>query len=220
MTDPAPVRPSLDLTPFERWEAVTLDGEHVGFLHRVLDGTLLTTRMGFAPTPVQRRARPELPERYLAQSQVSFTADGTSWDWTSHEDSAGAQRVRIDRERAGLDADVLPSYAEYLLLAVAAADGPVVVAARLEESSPLQGGLRMPRAELRPGDAGDGDVSVTVVADGPGWAPTWCATARWSPRTGAAARRRRPWPGAPRRPRGWTSTWSPSRGCPSYDHAS
>ena len=166
MTDPAPVRPSLDLTPLERWEAVTLDGEHVGFLHRVLDGTLLTTRMGFAPTPAQRRARPELPERYLAQSQVSFTADGTSWDWTSHEDSAGAQRVRIDRERAGLDADVLPSYAEYLLLAVSAADGPVVVAARLEESSPLQGGLRMPRAELRPADAGDGDVSVTVVADG------------------------------------------------------
>ena len=167
MTDPAPVRPSLDLTPFERWEAVTLDGEHVGFLHRVLDGTLLTTRMGFAPTPAQRRARPELPERYLAQSQVSFTADGTSWDWTSHEDSAGAQRVRIDRERAGLDADVLPSYAEYLLLAVAAADGPVVVAARLEDGEGLHGrGEASPSSGRVHGRAVDVPAIVEPVQQG------------------------------------------------------
>ena len=46
MTDPAP-RPTgaarFDLTPFERWEAVTLDDVHVGFLHRVLEDGVLTT---------------------------------------------------------------------------------------------------------------------------------------------------------------------------------
>lgn len=165
MTDSAPRAPRVDLTPFERWEAVTLDGEHVGFLHRVLAGTVLTTRMGFAPTATQRATREGLPERYLAQTQVCFTADGMSWEWTTHEDSAGAQRVRIDRERAGIDAAVLPSYAEILLLPRVAADGPVVVE-RLEEASPLQGGLRAPRAELRPADAGGGDVSVAVVVEG------------------------------------------------------
>ena len=49
MTHPAP-RPTgaarFDLTPFERWEAVTLDDVHVGFLHRVLEDGVLTTRMG------------------------------------------------------------------------------------------------------------------------------------------------------------------------------
>ena len=96
MTHPAP-RPTgaarFDLTPFERWEAVTLDDVHVGFLHRVLEDGVLTTRMGFAPTPAQRAARGGLPERYLAQTQVGFTPDGDGWAWTTHEDSAGAQRV-------------------------------------------------------------------------------------------------------------------------------
>lgn len=164
MPEPAPA-PRLDLTPFQRWESVTLDGEHVGFLHRVLEGGVLTTRMGFAPTPAQRAARENLPVRHLAQSQVGFRADGAGWEWTTHEDSAGAQRVRIDRERAGIDAAVLPSYAEYLLLAVAAAGGPLAFS-RLEESSPLEGGLRMPQAQLRPADAGGGDVSVAVVVEG------------------------------------------------------
>ena len=168
MTHPAP-RPTgaarFDLTPFERWEAVTLDDVHVGFLHRVLEDGVLTTRTGFAPTPAQRAARGGLPERYLAQTQVGFTPDGDGWAWTTHEDSAGAQRGRIDRERAGIDAAVLPSYAEYLLLARVAAEGPLAVD-RLEEASPLQGGLRVPRAELRPADAGGSDVRVAVVADG------------------------------------------------------
>ncbi|CAM3879816.1 hypothetical protein MILU53160_10600 [Micrococcus luteus] len=144
---------------------MTLDDVHVGFLHRVLEDGVLTTRMGFAPTPAQRAARDGLPERYLAQTQVGFTPDGDGWAWTTHEDSAGAQRVRIDRERAGIDAAVLPSYAEYLLLARVAAEGPLAVD-RLEEASPLQGGLRVPRAELRPADAGGSDVRVAVVADG------------------------------------------------------
>ena len=92
MTHPAP-RPTgaarFDLTPFERWEAVTLDDVHVGFLHRVLEDGVLTTRTGFAPTTAQRAARDGLPERYLAQTQVGFTPDGDGWAWTTHEDSAG-----------------------------------------------------------------------------------------------------------------------------------
>ena len=46
-----------------------------------------------------------------------------------------------------------------------AAEGPLAVD-RLEEASPLQGGLRVPRAELRPTEAGGSDVRVAVVADG------------------------------------------------------
>ncbi|MFP3471856.1 hypothetical protein R0J90_17570, partial [Micrococcus sp. SIMBA_144] len=46
-----------------------------------------------------------------------------------------------------------------------AAEGPLAVD-RLEEASPLQGGRRVPRAELRPADAGGSDVRVAGVADG------------------------------------------------------
>ena len=162
-------RPAFDLTPFERWEAVTLRGEHVGFLFRRLAEGVLTSRMGFAPTAVQRAATPDLPERFFAQSQVAFTDDGATWVWTSYEDSATEQRVRIERERAGLGEDVVPSYAEHLLMGPAAEAALTFV--RLEEASPLQGPVRMPEATLRPagGDAGagaEGGVRVDVVSEG------------------------------------------------------
>lgn len=158
-----------DLSPFDRWEAVTLDGVHAGFLHRRLREGVLTTRMAFQPTGAQRRARADLPGRYLAQARVAFAADGATWDWCDHEDSVSAQRVRIDRERVGLDPDVVPSWAEHLLLPAAAAAGGAEHA-RLEEPSPLQGPLRMPRAVLRvaaPGSPGDeADRRVEVVSEG------------------------------------------------------
>lgn len=161
--------PAFDLTPFDRWESVTLDGEHAGFLHRHLAAGVLTTRMAFQPTGAQRRTRADLPERYLAQARVAFTDDGATWAWCDHEDSVTAQRVRIDRERVGLDPEVVPSWAEHLLMpSVAAAGG--AEHARLEEPSPLQGPLRMPRAVLRVGEApagGDGPARrVEVVSEG------------------------------------------------------
>lgn len=158
-------RPAFDLTPFERWEAVSLRGEHVGFLFRRLADGVLTTRMGFAPTAAQRASIQGLPERFFAQSQVAFTDDGATWSWTSYEDSATQQRVRIDRERVGLGEDVVPSYAEHLLTAPAAE--AAMRFARLEESSPLQGPVRMPEATLRPTPAGEaGLVRVDVVSEG------------------------------------------------------
>lgn len=130
---------------------------------------MLTTRMAFQPTGAQRRARADLPGRYLAQARVAFAADGATWDWCDHEDSVSAQRVRIDRERVGLDPDVVPSWAEHLLLPAAAAAGGAEHA-RLEEPSPLQGPLRMPRAVLRvaaPGSpGGEADRRVEVVSEG------------------------------------------------------
>ncbi|WP_295017736.1 hypothetical protein [uncultured Micrococcus sp.] len=159
----------FDLTPFDRWEAVSLDGVHAGFLHRRLREGVLTTRMAFQPTGAQRRARADLPERYLAQARVAFTDVGATWTWCDHEDSVTAQRVRIDRERVGLAPDVVPSWAEHLLVPAAAAAGGAEHA-RLEEASPLQGPLRMPRAVLRVADAdspgGVADRRVEVVSEG------------------------------------------------------
>lgn len=141
-----------DLTPFETWEAVALDGVHAGFLHRRLADGVLTTRMAFQPTGAQRRERADLPQRYLAQARVRFSADGSTWEVCDFEDSLTTQNVRIARERAGLGADVVPSWAEHLLITAQRTpehDGAPYL--RLEESSPLQGPVRMPPAVLRIG---------------------------------------------------------------------
>lgn len=165
MTTPA--GPRYDLTAFERWESVALHGRPAGFLHRVLEGRVLTTRMAFEPPADLRAQAPEVPARFLAQCVVEFTADGSTWEAAVYEDSATEQRVRIERERAGIAADVVPSYAEFLLLTAAAADA--VAYRRLEEASPLQGGLRVLEAVLRPvaGEtAGEGTVRVDLLSEG------------------------------------------------------
>lgn len=162
-------RPAFDLAPRDAWAAVTLHGEHVGFQHLHVAEGVLTVRTGFAPTAEQRRANPDLPERFLSQTRVSFSADGATWAWAEHEDSAVGQRVRIDRERAGLPADTVPTAAEHLLVPAAVEAGGAGYA-RLEEPSPLQGGLRMPAARIRvaadSGAGGDSGARVQLVVDG------------------------------------------------------
>lgn len=138
------------LDPLDHWEAFLLAGEHTGFLHRHLSEGVLTVRTAFEPTAAQRAADPALPERFLSQCQVRFAADGTTWTRLSYEDSATAQQVRIERERAGLDADVVPSYADGLLACAAAASGTPLTYRRLEEASPLQGPVRILPATLAP----------------------------------------------------------------------
>ncbi|MDY6055499.1 hypothetical protein [Micrococcus sp.] len=171
---PAPDRPTLDrldlsrlgiAEPWERWEAVTLHGVHTGFLHRVLEDGVLTTRMAFEPHPAQRRAAAELPERFLAQSTLEFGVAGEPWTAATYEDSITEQRVRIDRERAGLGPHAVPSWAELPLIAQTA--GQELAFERLEEASPLQGGLRVLPAVLRPTDAGgSGRTRVELVSEG------------------------------------------------------
>ena len=138
------------LDPLDDWEAFLLGGEHAGFLHRHLADGVLTTRTAFQPTPAQREANPSFPERFMSQCQVHFAADGATWTELSYEDSATAQRVRIVRERAGLDADVVPSYADGLLACVVGEAGQALTFRRLEEGSPLQGPVRILEATLAP----------------------------------------------------------------------
>ena len=162
-------RPSFDLSPRDVWSAVALHGEHVGFQHVHVGEGVLTVRTGFAPTAAQRTANADLPERFLSQTRVGFAPDGSTWTWADHEDSAMGQRVRIDRERAGLPADSVPTAAEHLLLAEAARRGGAAYA-RLEEPSPLQGGLRMPAARLRTAEGAEGELTVAVVVEGVAYA--------------------------------------------------
>lgn len=138
------------LDPLDHWEAFLLGGEHVGFLHRHLADGVLTTRTAFQPRPEQRRQNPMFPERFMSQCQVHFTADGSTWTELAYEDSASAQRVRIERERAGVDADVVPSYADGLLARAVAEAGEPLIFRRLEEGSPLQGPVRVIEATLAP----------------------------------------------------------------------
>ena len=128
---------------------------------------MLTTRTAFQPTPTQRAATPSLPERFMAQCQVHFAADGSTWTELSYEDSASAQRVRIERERAGLDADIVPSYADGLLARTVGETGEALTYRRLEEASPLQGPARILEAALAPTDVeaapgGDGAAAHRI----------------------------------------------------------
>lgn len=185
--------PPYDLTPFDRWEAVLLDGVHAGFLHRHLADGVLTARMALQPTAAQRRARADLPVRHLAQARVRFAPDGSTWTVCDYEDSTSAQNVRIERERAGLAADVVPSWAEHLLLS--APDAAPDEYARLEESSPLQGPVRMPPARLRDAgrerppasvDAGEA-TRVELVSEGHVLAVHWVADDAAAPRRAVLA---------------------------------
>lgn len=138
------------LDPLDHWEAFLLGGEHVGFLHRHLAEGVLTTRTAFQPTAEQRGQNPMFPERFMAQCQVHFAADGSTWTELSYEDSASAQRVRIERERAGVAAEIVPSYADGLLARAVAEAGEPLSFQRLEEGSPLQGPVRILAATLAP----------------------------------------------------------------------
>ncbi|MDO5635160.1 MAG: hypothetical protein Q4G34_09870 [Micrococcus sp.] len=122
---PRPGTPgTFDLRPFEMWERFLLDGAHVGFLHRHMDDAgVLTTRTAFEPTPAVRAEAPELPEKFMSQCQIQFSADGATWQWLHYEDSSLRQRVTIDRERADLGAEVVPSYADALLALAVARSG-------------------------------------------------------------------------------------------------
>lgn len=138
------------LAPLDHWEAFLLGGEHCGFLHRHLEDGVLTTRTAFQPTSGLRAANPSLPERFMSQCQVTFAADGSTWTELHYEDSAVAQRVRIERERAGVAADIVPSYADGLLARAVAEAGEPLSFQRLEEGSPLQGPVRILAATLAP----------------------------------------------------------------------
>jgi len=164
----SPKTPGLyPLDPLDHWEAFLLGGEHCGFLHRHLADGVLTTRTAFQPTPAQRTSTPSLPERFMAQCQVHFAADGSTWTELSYEDSASAQRVRIERERAGLDPDIVPSYADGLLARTVGETGEALTFRRLEEASPLQGPVRILEATLAPTDVeaapgGDGAAAHRI----------------------------------------------------------
>ena len=143
-------RPAFPLETLDRWERFMLAGVHAGFLHRHLEDGTLTVRTAFQPTGQQRAQNPSLPERFLSQCRVGLTDDGATWRWLDYEDSQTSQRVHVDRRRAGIDEDVVPSYAEPLLAAPVARRGEPVEFLRFEESSPLHGPRRVVPARLRP----------------------------------------------------------------------
>lgn len=101
----------------ERWETMYFDGRRAGFLLRSVQDGVLTTRTAFGGIRAgEHGAGPA--ERFLSESTITLSASGRARGWRSFtfQDSSVTQRVAVDRERAGLEPDALPSYAEWLLL--------------------------------------------------------------------------------------------------------
>ena len=108
----------------ERWETMYFEGRRAGFLLRSVQDGVLTTRTAFGGArPGEHRAGPA--ERFLSESTITLSARATVQGWRActFQDSSATQRVSVDRERAGLDRDALPSYGEWMLLQQLAAQG-------------------------------------------------------------------------------------------------
>ncbi|WP_336705076.1 hypothetical protein [Micrococcus terreus] len=153
----------------ERWETMYFEGRRAGFLLRSVQDGVLTTRTAFGGArPGEHRAGPA--ERFLSESTITLSAEGTVQGWRActFQDSSATQRVSVDRERAGLDRDALPSHGEWMLLQQLAAQGTSGAEyIRLEESQFFTGTLapspaRMVRRGAEPVQRPHGQ---TLVAD-------------------------------------------------------
>lgn len=125
----------------ERWETMYFDGRRAGFLLRTVKDGVLTTRTAFGGARAGEHPAGSA-ERFLSESAITLSPEGGVRGWRSYsfQDSSAAQKVTVDRERAGLDADALPSYGEWLLLQdLVQQDRAEQTYVRLEESQAFTG---------------------------------------------------------------------------------
>lgn len=126
----------------ERWETMYFDGRRAGFLLRSLQDGVLTTRTAFGGARADEHGAGPA-ERFLSESAITLADSGSvrGWRTFTFQDSSVTQRVTVDRERAGLAPDALPSYAEWhLLQAMAEKSLAEQEYVRLEESHAFTGG--------------------------------------------------------------------------------
>lgn len=139
----------------ERWESMYFDGRRAGFLVRTLEDGVLITRTAFGGAEEGEEALGPA-ERYLSESVITLGENDSprGWHSFSFQDSSAPQRATVERERAGLAAEALPSYAEWLLLQdLAHQQRSVESYVRLEESHAFTGAFEPARTQIRRGVA-------------------------------------------------------------------
>ncbi|WP_154796328.1 hypothetical protein [Occultella kanbiaonis] len=105
-----------------------------GALHRTFDDLVLRTRVAF---PLAGGAH------YRAESVIRFAHGARTWESATFRSEPDGRHSNVDRVSAGLDADTMPSYGEFVLLADLIASGePAVRYIRLDDSDPVGGADR------------------------------------------------------------------------------
>jgi hypothetical protein len=123
----------------DRWETFhsgnsSSRGAPDGALHRRFDDLVLRTRVAF---PLAGGAY------YRAESVIGFTHGARTWEFATYRSEPDRQRSNVDRVSSGLDADTMPSYGEFVLLADLISSGePAVRYIRLDDSDPVGGADR------------------------------------------------------------------------------
>ncbi|CAM3505010.1 hypothetical protein OCAE111667_13100 [Occultella aeris] len=123
----------------DRWEtfhsgSASSPGAPDGALHRLFDDLVLRTRVAY---PLDGDTY------YRAESVIRFAHGARTWEWATFRSEPDGQRSNVDRLGSGLDADTMPSYGEFVLLADLITSGePAVRYIRLDDSDPVDGADR------------------------------------------------------------------------------